>query len=83
MGQESDDIYEKLEFENKVEDRTLDEVTQAFTQYFQCRLNVLHYRMQFYQRKQASDESAEEYIRAIHTLAVKSSFMLVWLRTIW
>ena len=75
MGRESDDIYEQLVFTEEDEaDRTLDDVTAAFTQYFQPRRNVLHYRMQFYQRKQGSDESAEEYIRAIHELAVKCSF---------
>ncbi|XP_067944926.1 uncharacterized protein [Watersipora subatra] len=73
MGRESDDIYDQLEFDEE-EERTLDVVTEAFTQYFQPRRNVLHYRTQFYQRKQGADESAEEYIRAIHALASKCRF---------
>ncbi|XP_067944497.1 uncharacterized protein [Watersipora subatra] len=38
------------------------------------RRNVLNYRTQFYNRKQSADESAEEYIHIVHTLAVKCQF---------
>ena len=72
LGHESEDIYEQLTFENG--ERTLEKVTNAFTQYFQPRTNTLNYRTQFYHRKQNMEESAEEYIRTIHSLAVKCRF---------
>jgi hypothetical protein len=73
MGPESEDVYAQLVFVQD-EDRTYDRVVAAFTGYFQPRRNVLNYRIQFYHRKQSSDESAEEYIRCIHNLAVKCRF---------
>lgn len=73
LGPESEDVYEQLVFDND-DERTLDMVIAAFTQYFQPRSNVLHYRTQFYNRKQTGSETAEEYIRSIHSLASKCRF---------
>lgn len=72
MGPESEDIYEQLVFPDG--DRTFDMVVNAFAHYFQPRTNILSYRMTFYQRRQGSEESAEEYIRTVHSLAVKCRF---------
>ncbi|XP_067944829.1 uncharacterized protein [Watersipora subatra] len=74
MGPESEDVYAQLQFTGDEADRTFKAVVDAFTAYFQPRRNVLNYRTQFYNRKQSADESAEEYIRSVHTLAVKCRF---------
>ena len=69
--EESEDIYEQFTIDG---DETFDKVVAAFTNYFQPRSNILHNRMQFYNRKQNPDETAEEYIQCIHSLAVKCKF---------
>ena len=74
MGPESEGVYAQLVFDGEEDTRTYDQVIAAFTRYFQPRRNVLNYRTQFYNRRQAADESAEEYIRCIHGLAVKCRF---------
>ena len=73
MGPESEEVLSQLTFEEG-EDKKYDGVVAAFTLYFQPRRNILNYRTQFYNRKQLSDELAEEYIRCIHNLAVKCKF---------
>ena len=79
MGPESEDIYEQFDLDLEDEngdaiERTYQHVIDAFSTYFQPCTNILNYRMQFYNRKQAVDEGAEEYIRSIHSLAVKCHF---------
>lgn len=73
MGEAAEDIFLQLSLtgENR---KKYAEVVKAFDGYFTPKTNKAHHIVQFNGRTQSANETNEEYIRILHSLAQKCDF---------
>ena len=69
MGPESDKVHRTLVFEGNESDTNIDLLIAKLDDYFVVKKNVIYERSKFHERKQAVDETVEEYYRALKELA--------------
>lgn len=73
MGETAEEIFVQLPLSE--DDRKLyNKVTAALEKYFQPKDNLVQHVVQFHDRTQRSNETNEEYIRAVYSLANKCDF---------
>ena len=69
MGKEAEGAFKALRFTAEGDDKKYEKVIEAYTAYFQPKVNVIHERAMFNTRAQAMGETAENYIRDLYILA--------------
>ena len=73
MGNEAEKIFKSFGL-NDANSKNYDAVIQKYNEHFIPKRNTIHERAKFYQRRQKSGESAEQYIRSLHELADNCQF---------
>ena len=73
MGPQSENIMKTFNL-TSTESENYDNVMEKFDNYFKPRRNEIRLRKNFHQRSQRADETLEQYITALHTLAEPCKF---------
>lgn len=73
MGMEAENIMKSFGLTPN-ESKNFDRVIKKFDDHFIPRINVIHERAKFNQRKQESGESAEQFIRSLYELSENCDF---------
>ena len=69
MGGDAEDIMASFFFANEADSKKYDVVKGKFDSHFITKKNVIYERAKFNQRAQGQDESVENFITALHSLA--------------
>jgi len=74
MGPETESVFRQFHFQEAADADKWDPVIQKFDDHFIPQKNVIHHRAVFHRRLQSPTETVEQYVRALHTLAVNCDF---------